>query len=119
VTDRDPGVSITEALRHQLHLTIRDFARPSTAPFWRLVDDSPALRAYASTMWLRHQDALATTIAADLGLAKPSTACRALARFVLDVYPLAREAPDPAAAVDAIFDLITAGWASADQTSSA
>ena len=61
-------------------------------------------------MWLRHEDALASTIATDLGLAEPSTTCRAFARFVLDVYPLARRAADPATAVDEIFDLITPGW---------
>jgi hypothetical protein len=61
-------------------------------------------------MWLRHEDALATTIAADLGLPEPSTACRAFARFVLGVYPLSREAANPAAAVDEIFDLISPGW---------
>jgi AcrR family transcriptional regulator len=110
VTAREPGRSIPQALRQQLHATVRDFARPGAEPFWRLVDSSPALREYASTMWLRHQDALAATIAADLGLAEPSTVCRAFARFVLDVYPLAREAADPADAVDEIFDLISPGW---------
>jgi AcrR family transcriptional regulator len=110
VTDREPGQSIPQALRQHLHATVRDFARPATAPFWQLVDSSPALREYASTMWLRHEDALATAIAADLGLAEPSTVCRAFARFVLGVYPLAREAAEPAAAVDEIFDLISPGW---------
>jgi len=110
VTDREPGRSIPQALRQQLHAIVRDFARPETAPFWQIVDSSPALREYASTMWLRHEQALAGTIAADLGLVQPSTACRAFARFVLDVYPLAREAADPAAAVDEIFDLISPGW---------
>lgn len=110
VTDRAPGVSIPDALRQRIHLTIRDFGRPATAPFWRLVDESPALRDYASTMWLRHEDALAAAIAADLGLAEPSTAGRAFARFVLGVYPLARAAADPAAAVDEMFDLISPGW---------
>jgi hypothetical protein len=61
-------------------------------------------------MWLRLEDALATTIAADLGLPEGSTTCRAFARFVLDVYPLARAAANPAAAVDEIFDLISPGW---------
>ncbi|WP_327001231.1 hypothetical protein OHA72_39735 [Dactylosporangium sp. NBC_01737] len=61
-------------------------------------------------MWLRHEEALAAAIAVDLGLAEPSTACRASARFVLAVYPLARAAADPAAAVDEIFDLISPGW---------
>ena len=110
VADRAPGVSIPQALRELLHATVRDFARPATAPFWRLVDSSPALRDYESRMWLRHEDALAAAIAADLGLAEPSTACRAFAHFVLAVYPLARAAADPAAAVDEIFDLIAPGW---------
>ena len=111
VTDREPGQSIPQALRQHLRAaTVRDFARPGTAPFWQLVDGSPALREYASTMWLRHEDALAATIAADLGLPEPSTACRAFARFVLDAYGLAREAADPGAAVDEIFDLISPGW---------
>ncbi len=110
VTDREPGLSIPQALRRRLHATVREFARPGAATFWQLVDGSPALREYASTMWLRHEDALATTIAADLGRSEPSPACRAFARFVLAVYPLAREAADPAAAVDEIFDLITPGW---------
>lgn len=110
VTDREPGRSIPEALRQQLHATVREFARPGATAFWQLVDGSPALRGYASTMWLRHQDALAAVIAADLGRPEASTSCRAFARFVLDVYPLAREAADPAAAVDEIFDLIGPGW---------
>jgi AcrR family transcriptional regulator len=123
VTDREPGQSIPQALRLQLHATVRDFARPGAASFWQLVDSSPALREYASTMWLRHEDALATAIAADLGAPDPSarcassppkgsvpTACRAFARFVLGVYPLAREAANPAAAVDEMFDLISPGW---------
>jgi len=110
VTDRERGQSIPQALRQQLHAAAREFSRPGSAPFWLLVDSSPALREYASTMWLRLEDALATTIAADLGLPEPSTTCRAFARFVLDVYPLARTAASPAAAVDEIFDLITPGW---------
>ncbi|MEV4513836.1 TetR family transcriptional regulator [Dactylosporangium sp. NPDC049525] len=111
VTGREPGTSIPQALRQHLQAaTARDFARTGTATFWRLVDSSPALRDYASRMWLRHEDALTAAIAADLGLAEPSTACRAFARFVLAVYPLAREAADPATAVEEIFDLIGPGW---------
>ena len=110
VTEREPGRSVPQALRRHLHVVIEDFTRPTTAPFWQLIDDSPALRDYASTMWLRHENALAATIAADLGDREPSTACRAFARFVLGVYPLARAAADPAAAVDEMFDLISPGW---------
>jgi hypothetical protein len=56
------------------------------------------------------QAAPAATVAADGCLAEPSTACRAFARFVLGVYPLARETANPAVAVDEMFDLISPGW---------
>lgn len=110
VTGREPGVPILQALRQQVRAVVREFERPGSAAFWRLVDGSPALREYASTMWLRHADALAAAIAADLGLVEPSAACRALARFVLEVFPLARASANPAAAVDEIFDLMSSGW---------
>jgi len=110
VTDRAPGTSIPQALRDHLHLLAREIAGSGSVAFWQLVDGSPALREYAATMWLRHEDALAAAIAADLGRPEPSTAVRAFARFVLDVHSLARAAPDPTAAVDEIFDLITPGW---------
>jgi hypothetical protein len=64
-------------------------------------------------MWLRHADALAIAIAADLGRPDVATTDRALARYVLGVYPLAREAPSPATAVDEIMDLVTAAWEAA------
>ena len=38
---------------------------------------------------------------------------QALARYVLGVFPLARETPDAATAVDEIMDLIDAAWAAA------
>jgi AcrR family transcriptional regulator len=110
VTDREPGEPIPQALRRELHAIMHDLGRPGAGPFWQMVDSSAALREYASRMWLRHEDKLAAVIAADLGRPVESTACRALARFVLDVYPLARRAADPSAAVDEIFDLINAGW---------
>ncbi|NEC77304.1 TetR/AcrR family transcriptional regulator, partial [Streptomyces rochei] len=50
-------------------------------------------------------------LAADLGLARATTACRAIARFVVDARALAREADDPRAAVEEIFVMIEAAWA--------
>ena len=61
-------------------------------------------------MRLRHAESLATAIAADLDLPQPTTACRTIARFVIDAYSLAREAAEPAAAVDEIFLMIEAAW---------
>lgn len=61
-------------------------------------------------MRLRHAETLATAMAADPDLARTTTACRTIARFVIDAYALAREAPDPQAAVDEIFEMIEAAW---------
>ncbi|WP_235949359.1 hypothetical protein [Nocardia terrae] len=45
-----------------------------------------------------------------------STTCRAIARFVIDAYSLAREAADPQAAVGEIFRMIEAAWAAKSLT---
>lgn len=119
VTGREPGEPIPRALRRELHAVMHDLGRPGAVSFWQLVDSSAALRDYASSMWLRHEDTLAAAIAADLGRPVESIACRALARFVLDVYPLARPAPDPSAAIDEIFDLIESGWVTGGRAAAA
>ena len=110
VTDRGPGQTAGQALREELHAIMRDYVMSSDTPFWQLVASSPDLRDYESKMWLRHADALSVAIAADRGRPEVTTTDRALARFVLGVCPMARDAPDPAAAVDEIMDLVTAAW---------
>lgn len=116
VTDRDPAGTTPQALRAALHGIVREFAVSGETPFWRLVASSADLREYESKMWLRHADALAVAIAADLGRPAVTTRELALARWVLGVFPLAREAADPAAAVDEVMDLVAAAWASAAAT---
>jgi hypothetical protein len=64
-----------------------------------MIDASPALREYEESMRLCHAESLATAIAADPDLSGTPTACRAIARFVIDAYSPAREAADPQAAV--------------------
>jgi AcrR family transcriptional regulator len=113
VSDRDPGRTAPEALREELHVIMRQFIVSSATPFWQLVASSADLREYESKMWLRHAEGLAVAIAKDLGQPAVTTTARALARYVLDVYPLARDATDPAAAVDEIMDLVTAAWSAA------
>lgn len=61
-------------------------------------------------MQLRHADSLAKAIAADPDLPQTAMACRTIARFVIDAYALARDAADPRAAVDKIFQMIEAAW---------
>ncbi|KOX11523.1 TetR/AcrR family transcriptional regulator [Streptomyces sp. NRRL B-3648] len=111
VTDRAPHEPLVPALRREIQALVRHCTADSTAPIWRMIHASPALREYEESMRLRHAESLATAIAADPGLARTPTACRAIARFVIDAYSLAREAADPQAAVGEVFQMIEAAWA--------
>ncbi|GLY83434.1 TetR/AcrR family transcriptional regulator [Actinoallomurus iriomotensis] len=110
VTDRASHEPLIPALRREIHALVRHCTADGAAPIWRMIDESPALREYEESMRLRHAESLAAAIAADLDLAKSATTCRAIARFVIDAYSLAREAADPEAAVDEIFRMIEAAW---------
>lgn len=111
VTGREPHEPLIPALRHEIHALVRHCTADSAAPIYRMIDESPALREYEESMRLRHAESLATAIAADPDLARTTTACRAIARFAIDAYSLAREAADPKAAVDEIFQMVEAAWA--------
>ncbi|MFE9610672.1 TetR/AcrR family transcriptional regulator [Streptomyces sp. NPDC006012] len=110
VTGRAPHEPLIPALRDEMQALVRHCASDSAAPIWHMIDESPALRQYEESMRLRHTEALAMAIAADPGLPQSTTACRTIARFVIDAHPLAREAADPEAAVDEIFRMIEAAW---------
>ncbi|MEU6479239.1 helix-turn-helix domain-containing protein [Streptomyces sp. NPDC047017] len=110
VTDRAPDEPLIPALRREVHAMVRHCTADGTAPIYRMIDESRALREYEESMRLRHADSLATAIAADPGLTRTTTACRTIARFVIDAYALARETTDPQAAVDEIFRMIEAAW---------
>ncbi|WP_228001644.1 TetR/AcrR family transcriptional regulator [Nocardia australiensis] len=110
VTDRASHEPLIPALRHEIQALVRHCAAEGAAPIWRMIDQSPALRQYEESMRLRHAESLATAIAADPDLAQTTTACRAIARFVIDAFSLAREAADPDAAVDEIFRMVAAAW---------
>ncbi|MFG3247952.1 TetR/AcrR family transcriptional regulator [Streptomyces sp. NPDC048187] len=113
VTDRAPDEPIVPALRREILALVRHCTADSAAPVWRMIDASDALRRYDESMRLRHADALARAIAAEPGLTRSETAARTLARFAIDAYSLAREAPDPEAALDEIFPMIEAAWEAA------
>lgn len=111
VTGRTPHEPLIPALRHEIQALVRHCTADSAAPIWRMVVESPALREYEESMRLRHAESLATAIAADPDLPQDTTACRAIARFVIDAYSLAREAAEPETALDEIFRMIEAAWA--------
>ncbi|QKW52930.1 TetR/AcrR family transcriptional regulator [Streptomyces buecherae] len=111
VRERPAGQSIPGALReHVLDTWLPLAADPQLPDFVRLVDTTPALRAYAEHMWTRYTGVLGAAIADACGAPHDDPACTALARFVLEVPTLARGQADRRAAVEAIFDILTRGW---------
>ncbi|RDI44715.1 TetR/AcrR family transcriptional regulator [Nocardia mexicana] len=110
VTDRAPDEPLIPALRHEILAMVRHCSADGAAPIWHMIDRTPALRQYEVSVRLRHAESLAAAIAADFDQPPTSTTCRAIARFAIDAYSVAREAPDPEAAVDEIFEMIEAAW---------
>ncbi|MEV4124784.1 helix-turn-helix domain-containing protein [Nocardia sp. NPDC049707] len=111
VTDRAPDEPLIPALRLAIRTMVQHCAADGAAPIWRMIDETPALRQYEESMRLRHAESLAAAIAADLDQPPNTTVYRAIAKFVIDAFSLAREADDPEAAVDDIFRMIEAAWA--------
>ncbi|NEB74750.1 TetR family transcriptional regulator [Streptomyces sp. SID14478] len=112
VRERPDGVSVPQALRgwfQQMVETARN--EPRLAQFHQLIDGTPALRDYSARMWLRHENALAEVIAADIGLSAPDTASRLVARTALGIVPSIRSLDDAAQIIDVTFRFIEAGWA--------
>ncbi|MFB7955985.1 TetR/AcrR family transcriptional regulator [Streptomyces sp. NPDC056045] len=113
VTDRAPHEPLVPALRRATEALVRHCTADGAAPIWHMIDSSSALREYEESMRLRHAESLAAAIAADPDLRRTATACRAVARFVIDAYSLAREAADPEAVLDEVFRMIEAAWEAA------
>lgn len=111
VRQRPAGQSVVDALReHVLTSWLPIATDPRWAEFTDLVDSTPALREYSERMWTRHSAALSAAIADDAGVGHDTIACRALARFILEIPALTRGRQDPRSAVEEIFDLLTHGW---------
>jgi AcrR family transcriptional regulator len=111
VRQRAAGQGVLDALRqHVLDTWLPFAADPQREEFTRLVDSTPALRAYAERMWARHTDTLGAAIADEFGVDHDNLACTALARFVLEVPVLAQAQNDRRAAVEEVFDILANGW---------
>jgi AcrR family transcriptional regulator len=115
VSGRPPGEPLIPALRREIAASVRHCTTDGGVAVWHLIDASADLRRYEASMRVRHAESLATAIAADLGVPPDTTACRTIARFVIDAHSLAREAAEPQAAVDEIFPMIEAAWQAAAQ----
>ncbi|MGW8374687.1 helix-turn-helix domain-containing protein [Streptomyces sp. ODS28] len=113
VTDRAPDEPLIPALRKEVRDLVRHCTAEGAAPVWRMIEGTPALREYEESMRLRHAESLADALDQAPDLPQTTTACRAVARFVIDAYALAREADDPEAALDEIFAMVGAAWEAA------
>jgi AcrR family transcriptional regulator len=111
VRDR-PGGSISEALKAHYRSEFIDMWTGEDGAlrsrFMSLIEATPALQDYASRMWLRHEDALATAIADEFGLPQPSDEIRMYARFALQIQLLVKSDTDPM--LDAGFRILDQGW---------
>ena len=118
VRDRPTGTDITTALEACFRKEYDDmiafagnFPHEAIAQFGTLVRETPALAEFEAKMWVQHEDALAATIAAELGETEPDDQTRAFCRFVLQVWQLMNASPDPDGMLRASFSILESGWA--------
>jgi AcrR family transcriptional regulator len=113
VRHRGEGVSILQALRD--FLTTRGPFDPAPEPRYQrltaLVVATPALRAYARTLWTNCESTLTRLIAEESGRDARDLSLRLLARFILEIPDLASTEPDPLAALTTAFTHLERGWA--------
>ncbi|WP_330276578.1 TetR/AcrR family transcriptional regulator [Lentzea sp. NBC_00516] len=75
-----------------------------------LILATPALWAYARTVWIACQDTLAALLAEATGRDEPDDSLHVLARYVLETPDLASARPDRAAALAEAFVHLKQGW---------
>jgi hypothetical protein len=74
------------------------------------VISTPALRAYARTLWTNCEAALVRVIAEQTGRDASDLSLRLVARYVMEIPDLAGTEPNPPAALDAAFTHLQRGW---------
>ncbi|MDT7788414.1 MAG: hypothetical protein QOF58_6833 [Pseudonocardiales bacterium] len=110
VRERPEGGSILQAL-HDFLATRGPFDPDPGRQDTRLADlvvATPALRAYARSLWTSCETALAQVIASETNADEFSL--RQLARYVLEIPDLAGTDPNPPAALAKAFTRLRGGW---------
>ncbi|MDX8029052.1 helix-turn-helix domain-containing protein [Lentzea sp. BCCO 10_0856] len=112
VRERPEGTSPLDAL-HAFFAGRAPFREDLPEEYRRRMDlvmSTPALWAYARTVWVVCQDTLAALLAEAAGLAEPDDSLHVLARYVLETPDLAAARPDRNAALAAAFSHLKQGW---------
>jgi AcrR family transcriptional regulator len=115
VHERKAGQSVMAALREFMSGRGPFVAEP-TADFRRRTDlimNTPALRGYSRTLWIRCEEPLAAAIATEVGKPPDDLTARAVARYVLEIPQFVGDAADPLDALGAVFDLLEHGLTNA------
>lgn len=121
VISRPRGQSILESLRRfvldgPFFRVFRPCPEPGFERFMALIRSTPELTAYARDMWVRYEKTLAAAIhvAADGAIGEGEAS--ATAHFILGAIHFAHQSAQPTAALNAAFDVLTAGTDSWDQS---
>ncbi len=114
VLSRPVGQSILESLRRFIldgpfFRVFHPCPEPGYEAFMTMIRSTPELMTYARDMWVRYEKTLAAAIqvAADGGIGEGEAA--ATAHFILGAIHFAHQSSRPAAALNAAFDVLTAG----------
>jgi len=110
VSERPAKTSALEALRGYLRARAARVVAERRSAFMKLVLSTPALSDYWQKMWLRHEQALARALAADLGRPERDPWCRAMAHFVLEAASLAERSEQPPRMIAVALDILEHGW---------
>lgn len=114
VRERSAGATISRALHDfyaaEIALNVEEHGDEVARTFMAFLNETPALREYATRMWLRHEGALADAIAEELGVSAPTPEIRVFARFVLQMQTLVSESDDQRASLEAGFAILDGGW---------
>lgn len=113
VKARRKNQSICEAL---LEMGLRELdAMPGAhkkqvKAFLKLVNETPALKAFEEGMWLRHEKVLAATLKKESETKISQPQAEAVARFVLNSFHRSLAAPQPKSVLKELFEILGSGW---------
>ncbi len=113
IRDRPEGQGVLDAIEGFIGERAAFNAGPRSARWrkqFRLIVETPALRAYARRLWMDCEDAVLAEMATATGRRADDPALRAVARYALETPNLVGADPDAREALRAIFDRLRAGW---------
>lgn len=110
VLKRKKGQTVLDALLKSGLSELESIRGGQVEAFTKLIEETPALSRYALQMWLRHEQALGAAIRKEATPRMTKLQAEAIARFVLDSYYRALSAPQPKAALRALFKILETGW---------